>query len=414
VNMGLKLFLIWTFILIARPQDFFPFLLPVRIALMSTVLILVVSFLNKKIIFTSDIIKSSQVKKYFLFYCIMVVGVPFAVHRGQSFNFIIFQYFINILYFYFFIVYVDSTEKLEKILFTICLSTFFYAGLCLLNSGSFSGRFSYGTMYDPNDLAYFFVSLFPLSLYFFIEKKGGYKKIIASMTIVSSLVVIAMTGSRGGIIGLLIVLFLLFFTKFGLLRRLHKIILFIILIIAIGMNSEKIDLERYSSIVDMGDDYNVTSEEGRLAVWKRGIELTLIHPITGVGVNCFGVALGNYRAEIGVIPKWQTAHNSYILVLTELGILGFIIFMLMIRGTIKITLGCANRNSASYKLRPITMMSRVIFLAFIGHLVCAFFLSMAYSILFTLFFAFSVVLQNLCVDKKNHRQSPYGEKVKME
>jgi len=393
--MSLKLFLIWTFVLIARPQDFFPFLVALRPALIVTILMMAISFFNNKINITHNILTSNQVKKYFLLYFIIIIGVPFSLNRGRSVEFIIFEYLSNILYFYLFFVYINSREKLKNVLFVICLSTLFYAGLSLLYSGPFTGRFSYGTMYDPNDFAYLLVSLFPLSLYFLRGKESGYKKIIAAITIVLSLAVIVMTGSRGGLLGLLIVLLLLFFTRFGLLKRPHKVLLFIILIAALSAYSEKIDIRRYKSLFDIQRDYNVTSEAGRLTVWKRGIELALMNPFTGVGANCFPVAIGYYREKLRVLPRWQTAHNSYLLILTELGFFGFIIFISMILSAIRIFLVCARQGSSSTNHQPIMAMSNVIFLAFSGSLVCAFFLSQAYSIILTLFFAFSAVLQDL-------------------
>ena len=218
---------------------------------------------------------------------------------------------------------------------------------------------------------------------------------IAGITIALSLILILMTGSRGGLIGLLTVSLLIFFTKFSLLKSFQKIILMIVIAIALVINMDKIDMDRYTTIVEIEDDYNVTSEEGRLKVWQRGFELTLQNPLTGVGVNCFPDALGFYRQKIGVLPKWQTAHNSFVLILTELGFPGFLVFILLTLKAVTIFYNCAKRDPPLPNLEQTTMMSRVMLIAFVGHLACAFFLSMSYSILFTLFFAMSVTIANL-------------------
>lgn len=394
--MLLNLLLLLTFILIARPQDFFSFLIPARPALVLTFIVLIGVIFSGKISDIQNIKKNSQLKKYILFYAIMIISVPFSVHRGQSFDFIIFQFLSKVLYFYLFVLIISSMEELEKVLFTVCFANLFYVGFSLLSTGSFAGRFRFGTMYDPNDLAYFLISLFPLSFYFLNSKGAGFKRIIAALTIMLSILVSIMTGSRGGFLGLLTVAFFLFFTKLSPLKRFYKIVLFAILVAAVSLNIEKIDTDRFSSLLDTENDYNVTSEEGRMAVWRRGLQLTLLHPITGVGVNCFSNAIGYYRQEIGVLPKWQAPHNSFIQVLTELGIPGFFVFLSLIASTIKILYSCGRKNLlASTPTQEFVLMSRLILLAFIGNLVTTFFLSMAYSILFTLFFAFSAVLKNL-------------------
>ena len=360
-----------------------------------TIIMIAVSIFTNKINLVQGIFMFNQVKKYIIIYAVMILGIPFSVHKGKSFDFVFMQYSMQVIFFILSIVYIDSKEKLEKFLFVICISGCFYACFSLINSNSFSGRFSYGTMYDPNDLAAFFVTLMPLNLYFLSGSGAFAKKVIAILTIGMSISLVLMTGSRGGFLGLIVVLFLLFFTKLGLLKRLHKAVLLGIFVAAIGTNYEKIDIERYSTLFTLEDDYNVSSETGRIAIWKKGWELTLANPLTGVGASCFAMAMGYYREKLGEIPKWQTAHNSYILFLTEIGLVGFILYLSMIFSSLKIFFNYAKEEILLEQYQLISRISKVILLSFIGHLICTSFLSQAYSGTFTLFFAFSVILQRI-------------------
>lgn len=391
----MKLFLLFVFVLFARPQDFFPLLKPLRLAFVMTIIIIIVTVVRNKFNGIQYILKFKQVKKIIVIYIIMIIGIPFSMHRGYSFDFVFMRYSMQIIFFIFSIIYVDSIEKFEKFLFIVCLSGFFYACFSLINAGSFSGRFAYGSMYDPNDLAAFLVMLIPLKLYFLSSRGVVGQKVVAITAIGISIIVILMTGSRGGLLGLAAVLFLLFFTKLSLLKHFHKVVLLGIFVAAIGANYEKINIDRYSSLFNMEDDYNVTSETGRFAIWKRGGTLTLANPLTGVGTRCFGMAIGYDRKKDGEIPRWQTAHNSYILFLTEVGIIGFTVYLSMIFNSLKIFYNYSKEETLPEKFRSITNMSKVILLAFIGHLICASFLSHAYSGGFTLFFAFSVILQRV-------------------
>lgn len=335
----------------------------------------------------------------------MIFGIPFALHKRYAFNYIFKLYLSNMLFFCIFVVQVNSIKKLEKVLFTLCLSVFFYSIFTLATGKFFQGidvsgelqdrRFSAGGMFDPNDLAYFFVSLLPLVSFFISKNEAIYKKIIAAISIVISLYVILLTGSRGGFLGLAAVLLLITFTKLGGLKVSQKIILVVCLIIGFACYSHKIDMNRYLSMTSIEDDYNLTDETGRLGIWKRGIQVTLSHPITGVGVNCFPMAIGYSRQEEGVIPKWQSPHNSYIQVATEVGLIGFTLFILIIIKCLKNFAHFKEINTTNYELLQLNSISRLLLLGFIGHLVCALFLTQAYSVLFTLFFALSAVVRRL-------------------
>ena len=116
-------------------------------------------------------------KRYILLYLVMISGIPFAFHRRCAFEFIFSDYIINLLFFYLVITHVDSVKKIRTLLFVVCSSACFY-GLLGWYKGSFSGaRLSYGSMYDPDYLAHFLVSLFPLAFVFMVRQETSLKKL---------------------------------------------------------------------------------------------------------------------------------------------------------------------------------------------------------------------------------------------
>jgi len=280
-----------------------------------------------------------------------------------------------------------------------------FFGVFSMTSGAFIGGryFVSGSMYDPNDIAYVLISLLPLSLYFVIGKAGFNLKILALLNIGLSIAIILLSGSRGGILGLLAVLTILFFTNIGKLKKSHKL-LFASGLVGVALYfADNIDFERYLTITQVSEDYNVNDEFGRFDIWERSLELLISNPITGVGVNCSGMAIGYLRDSLGMIPRWQPTHNSYIQVALEVGIIGAYIYFSLIYYCLRNFNVFRNKLTPSGGTDDLHNISGLILTAFAGQLIIAFFLTQAYSMFFTLFFALSVVIRNLSLQEKGER-----------
>jgi O-antigen ligase len=253
-------------------------------------------------------------------------------------------------------------------------------------------------MFDSNDIAYVLLSLFPLCFFYVVYKEGILKKVLAITAIGASIILILLTGSRAGIIGLITLFLLILFTKLEKIRWTYKIAFLIALFILYFLYEDKINIERYMTIIDIESDYNITDEFGRTQIWKRAYQLITENPLTGVGTNCFPMALGYLREDLFLIPQWQAAHNSYIQIITETGLIGFILFFSIIISSIKNFLRVKNLKVITKEASELKTIGGLLFLGFIGHNIVAFFLSQGYSIFFTLFFAFSAALSRLMLN----------------
>ena len=280
-------------------------------------------------------------------------------------------------------------------MFVICISTLLYAVNCLLKGAVVEGRLFSRTMYDPNDLAYFFVSLSPLFFLFIKKSEPITKRILAIFGVVLSMGITVYTGSRGGLVGLMAVLLFIFFTKIIIKKQSLKILFFLILFCMLFFNINRVNIERFQSLTNLSSDYNLTSETGRLDIWKRALRLSASNPITGVGVACFSKAIGEQRMREGVLPKWQAPHNSFIQVLTETGLPGFFVFISLIYFSFKNFIILSKDKNLNKDDDPYPLIAGVLMIGFTGSLICAFFLTHAYSIVFTLYFALSAVIRNL-------------------
>ncbi|MFZ3091285.1 MAG: O-antigen ligase family protein [Nitrospirota bacterium] len=329
----------------------------------------------------------------------MIAGIPFAYHRKEAFDFIFLIYLMNILFFLVFLMEVNSIKRLKTIILITTISTFLYSIFGLTNGSFSSGRFFiYGAMFDSNDIAYVLLSLFPLCFFYIVHKEGFLKRLLAIISIGASIILILLTGSRAGIIGLITIFLLLLFTKLEKVRWLYKIAFLIALFILYFLYEDKINIERYMTLTEIGSDYNITDEFGRTQIWKRAYQLITENPLTGVGANCFPMALGYLREELFLLPRWQAAHNSYIQIITETGLIGFILFLSLIIFSIRTFLRVKNQKVITKEASELKTIGGLLYLGFIGHIITAFFLSQGYSMFFTLFFAFSAVLNNLSLN----------------
>ena len=399
MTLSFRLFLVCSFFLLGRPQDILPFLQPLRPALVLTALAMGALVFGGRRQELSAALSTSESKRYLLFYLIMIVGIPFAYHRRIAFESVFEGYVVNMLFFVLLVSQVTSLQRLKSLVWVICLCTVIYSVFGGVLKTFDSGRFQVvGNMFDPNDTAYLLVSLFPLCLYFVRSDDGLLKRLVALAAIISSMVIILQTGSRGGILALGTVLLIVLLTKIGGIDKGYKILFVVMLASTWLLMRDRIDMERYLTLFDISSDYNVSSQGGRLELWQAAIDLSLANPITGVGVNCYPFAHFLARERTGdPFREWATIHNSFLQVASEVGLIGFGIFVLINLRSVFTFFRISRIQSQpqSSKTSEITTLSGLMLLGFVGLLVSGFFLSQAYSLYFTLYFALAAAIGRL-------------------
>jgi O-antigen ligase len=389
------IFCLYTFVLIGRPQDFIPTLAPLRLALVFTVLMFFVTLLQKRE-GISNFFWQRESKLYFLFFGIMCAGIPFSVYRRGSFNFVILGYVVNMVYFILFLLHVNTFEKFKRFVAVLMLSGLFFSIFGLIQGNFQEGRYTTGSdVFDPNDVAYIGISLFPFSMSVLLGSYRFSAKIIALFALLLCVLLTLFTGSRGGFLGLMILgLFFLFLPIPGV-KKSYKVLVTMLFIAVAIMNIHKINMERYQTLGELEQDYNLTDEFGRIQIWKRGLQLFFENPITGVGVAGFNEGIGIMRERDNLPSQtWQTAHNSYIQVMVETGIFGITVFIYLIGKCVKTFNQFRKRREASVE-KDFSTISGILLIGFIAQLVTAFFLSQGYSASFTLFFALSASLNGI-------------------
>ena len=240
--------------------------------------------------------------------------------------------------------------------------------------------------FDPNDLAYGLVSILPIIrvLGMTVTKRRW----LFNGMVVATIVAVLLTGSRGGALALvleimLLVAFPLGFTKNGALKRFH-VVRFIVVIGAIaGLCAAMWGFlpmetrERAATLLDLQDDYNMTSsKDGRTEIWRRDIEAVWQRPI--------GYGLGSSEYVNGLIGgHYRAPHNIFVQSFVELGILGLILFAASYSVTFLQTgkISRLGKVGGDISRTKAAVYARALRIGLAANLVAGFFLSHAYDAL---------------------------------
>jgi O-antigen ligase len=124
---------------------------------------------------------------------------------------------------------------------------------------------------------------------------------------------------------------------------------------------------------------------GRSDIWRVGWRMVEAEPLTGVGAGNFSISSVHYLLEPGAIVRDEyivdtpkVAHNMYLEILAELGVVGLALFLGILAYALYCALAAIRRFTASGD-KQMEYVSRALFVALIGLLVSDFFGSRQFS-----------------------------------
>jgi O-antigen ligase len=176
---------------------------------------------------------------------------------------------------------------------------------------------------NPDDLGTFLALGIPVACYLALSK-STYKmnrllKLVNYAYIPAALVGVALSGTRTALIATIpgIVFGLASLTRVRLWARIAIFMLLISAGLALLPLIPPASLQRLGTT---GTEFAGGDLNGRKTIWREGLAAFAEHPLTGVGSNM-------YRS-VNFVGK--VAHNSYISVLVELGLIGFGLFLMIL------------------------------------------------------------------------------------
>lgn len=299
----------------------------------------------------------------------------------------------------------DSRARLETVmaLLTICAGVLAVHGVEQASTGigwtgvelSQGTRIQYvGIFNDPNDLGLLFVMCLPMA--FYLSSRGGLMGLRRLFWLcVAALLLYGcyLTNSRGTILAVLAVLGVYLWRTRGLMVAAPLGVLALAGLMAMPSRMQQLDVEEESA-------------QGRVESWYEGIQMFKEHPL-------FGVGAGNY-----VDYNPLTAHNSFVLTLAELGIVGFTVWLAIVGYSFKMTLTPLRRGDDIIEDVPIDIpddaamaqwrrdraLSLCLLLSLCGFFTAAFFLSRSYVII--LYVLVALVMANYARLRREYPSLP--------
>jgi putative inorganic carbon (hco3(-)) transporter len=281
---------------------------------------------------------------------------------------------------------IDTLRRLQQVFLTlsVCVALIALHGIDQSWSGigwtgatlSQETRIRYiGFLHDPNDLAMALVMVLPMSLY--LASRFGLVLRVFFYTVAGVvLYAIYLTNSRGAMLAIGAMLLLYGVLRYGVMKSLFIVPLLAAPLLAFAP----------SRIAEISADE--PSAEGRIEAWYHGFQLFFSRPLFGVGNGFFVDTYGGH-----------TAHNSFVLALSELGLIGYFFWFsiialswLMLHRLVFSAVPNDMKAEVVREWEALRTAARTLWYGYVGGLACAFFLSRSYVVILYLHLALIVAL----------------------
>jgi len=264
----------------------------------------------------------------------ILVTAPFSIWPGGAFGEFTDMYAKILIVFVLMMNTLTTPQRLERITWLIVLcvgyvaarGVFDYArGINMVENGRLRGAVS-GMFGNPNDLAMNMVTWMPVAAIIAISRQQpAWRRLVAAGIVALMLATVVFTKSRGGALGLGVMLLALILLG-GKVRRGFGTIAVVSILVATPFMPSSF-WTRMESIFDEEQDRQqfTGSREARRTVMQEGINTFLERPFTGVGAGQFQNYNPAERKE-----RWRETHNALIQVAAETGVLGLVAFSFLI------------------------------------------------------------------------------------
>jgi O-antigen ligase len=339
----------------------------------------------------------------------MALSVPGALWPGGAFSTFV-DFAKTVLIFLVIVTAVRGVRDVERLTLVYFLGAVIFAAVVLSRTQfqlSVEGRMERLYFYDSNDFATYAVTALPLGFYFASSERRPLMRIAAWAGIGVLAVGFIWTGSRGGFLALLAVIayFLLRYTTVKRSWRWSAIA--VIGLVFTAAAGDKY-WTRISTVFKPTQDYNLTEEQGRIQIWRRGLGYMIDHPVLGVGAGNFPRAEGTISPLVarrrggGRSLKWGPPHNSYVQVAAELGLPGFLLFGAFLVHVFRALRRLPTVPAPGWEGRraPVesARLAQSLTAGLIGFCVGSFFLTLAYNDILYMLAAIAVALRQVSVN----------------
>lgn len=338
-NTGLNIYLLFAVSWFLHLGTRLPFLGLIRFDLLLVCVLTYMAFVGKRDASVSkrdpsgNGISTDRVLRILIAYAI--ITIPFVYWPGSVINTGIGNFIKAIVFYYFTLSFVRTEQDLKKLVFVFvtCQLVRILEPLYLHVTEGYWGDVAYmltGTealdrlsgapsdVVNPNGLAFIICFVLP---FLYLMAGMSWKGYVGALLLVPAcLYVLALTGSRSGIVGLAVIVL-------GILAKSRRRVMWVIAIVAVAVVGFPLlspnMQDRYLSIIGAGEK-NAGTAEGRVTGVVDNFVAALHRPIFGHGLGTSREVNGNF------IGNDQPAHNLYAEVAQELGFVGLVLFIILL------------------------------------------------------------------------------------
>lgn len=201
---------------------------------------------------------------------------------------------------------------------------------------------AYGMYENHNDYSFIILMVLPfLYLYWGVET-GGSRRLLLVLSMLACVVGIFLSLSRGGMLALVLELGLIVLLVVN--RKQRTLLLFLLTL----FGATAIGYQWAKRAENQGDQYTYAdAENSRIELWIAAKNMVLAHPLLGVGSRRFREFSRDY-GEISHDNRGKVAHNTYVEIIADTGLLGLIPFLLMLRSMVRALKVSAGASAPQY------------------------------------------------------------------
>lgn len=402
VDLAFKALVAFTAILLLAPQEWFPVLKSLRIALLAATVSFVAYMFDSAVKRRPVSTFSPEMGICLALVTWSILTVPLSYWPGGSVTELTERFLKAVAFFWLIGTLVITKKRLLIFSWTLVLCSIPLAGTGVQNflAGEYvtshraevqriAGYAGSGIASNPNDLALMLNLLIPLTGALLIMTRNVALKGVATFTVLLSVLTVVITFSRAGFVALITIILLSFVALVR--RRLPGAAVAIVLAaLVVPPMLPPGYLDRLNTITDIEKD-RTGSAQGRWEDFGAAVDVVIKNPVTGVGLGQDILALNEERGA-----TWRSVHNVYLQYAVDLGLPGAALFIWLLiasfRGARRVRLRAAHEPN----LRDLVVLAGGVQIALIAFAVESFFHPVAYQFYFFCIGGLAVALQNTC------------------
>jgi probable O-glycosylation ligase (exosortase A-associated) len=401
-DLAFKALVAFTAILLLAPQEWFPVLKSLRIALVAATVSFVAYMFDSAVQRRPVSTFTAEMGICLALVTWSILTVPLSYWPGGSVEELTERFLKAVAFFWLIGTLVITKKRLTVFTWTLVLCSIPLAatGVQHFLSGEYvttrraavqriAGYAGSGIAKNPNDLALMLNLLIPITGALILMTRRITLKAVAALTLMLSIATVIISFSRAGFIALVTVILL---SLIALIRRRLPGAAATIVIAALAVPPLLPPgyLERLNTITDIDKD-RTGSAQGRWEDFGAAVDVVIKNPVTGVGLGQDILALNEERGA-----TWRSVHNVYLQYAVDLGIPGAALFVWLLvacyRGARRVRL----RAASEPKLRDLVILAGGVQIALAAFAVESFFHPVAYQFYFFCIGGLAVALQNTC------------------